>query len=54
MAPLNQHVARDGELSAWARLQECTVIAHTQNGTPRWALEVTRNQVKLTELAHGG
>jgi hypothetical protein len=54
MAALNQHVAGDGELGTGAWLQECTVIAHTQNGTPRWALEVTRNQVKLTELAHGG
>jgi hypothetical protein len=53
MAPLNQHVAGDGELSARARLQQRTVIAHTQDGTARRLLEVTRYEVKLTELAHG-
>ena len=54
MAALHQHVARDGELGAGARLQERTVIAHPHNGTARRVLEVARNEVKLTELAHGG
>ena len=54
MAALNQHVAGDGQLGAGARLQERTVIAHPHNGTARRVLEVARNEVKLTELAHGG
>jgi hypothetical protein len=50
MPTRHQHVARDGQLRARARLPQGAVVSNAQQGPPAFAREVARDQFKF---AHG-
>ena len=48
VAPVHQHVARDGQLGSGGRLQQRTVIPHPKHGLADGPFEIAGDQVKLT------